>query len=557
LEREALHTGQIVAVYSLSKDVKMGLLRRVSRSAVEAFAETLPDYLPPAVLDRVNLPDLGWALRQVHFPESLERLRLAHRRLSFDELILLQLGVLQNRREWQAVPAMPIRTDDGWYEGFTAALPYALTGAQQRATLAIREDLAKPVPMNRLMQGDVGAGKTVVAALAMGMAAQAGMQAAIMAPTGILAEQHYKSLTSLFRRVPGGDQVNIRLLTSATPAQERSETLWFLGEGKVDLLVGTHALLQDDVFFHKLGLVIIDEQHRFGVQQRGKLRGKGVNPHVLVMTATPIPRTLALTMYADLDLTVLDEMPPGRTPVETRILLPRERQRAYSFIDSQIMKGRQAFIIYPLVEASDSEAMAEVKSAVEEFNRLTKEVFPQRRLGLLHGKMTSVEKEAAMAAFSRNETQILVCTSVVEVGIDVPNASVMLIESANRFGLAQLHQFRGRVGRGQHPSYCLLVPDDGDIENERLQAMESTTDGFKLAEMDWQMRGAGELLGTRQSGGHPQLGEHMDVKLVSEAQLEARTLFEEDPDLALSQHAALREKLIQRYAIRGETTDVS
>jgi ATP-dependent DNA helicase RecG len=557
LERDALHMRQIVPVYSLTKEVKTGLMRRVSKAAVDSYVDDLPDYIPEAVLDRMKLPDLGWALRQMHFPEGFDTLGIAQRRLSFDELILLQLGVLQNRREWQATPALPICVDDGWFESFVASLPYPLTGAQARALLAIRDDIAKPVPMNRLLQGDVGAGKTVVAALAMGMAVAGGLQAAIMAPTGILAEQHYKGIMKLFQRAPGGGQVNIRLLTSATPPKERADTLWYLGEGKVDILVGTHALLQDDVNFHKLGVVVIDEQHRFGVEQRGKLRGKGVNPHVLVMTATPIPRTLALTMYADLDLTVLDEMPPGRSPIDTRILFPRERQRAYSFIDSQLHKGRQAFIVYPLVEASDTEAMAEVKSAVEEFDRLAKEVFPGRKLGLLHGKMTSVEKEAAMSAFSRGEIQVLVCTSVVEVGIDVPNASVMLIEGANRFGLAQLHQFRGRVGRGQHQSYCLLVPDDGDLENPRLRAMESTTDGFKLAELDWQMRGAGELLGTRQSGGGSQLGDHMDPKLVAEAQIEARTIFEEDPALTMPQHLPLREKLLARYAVRGEGSDVS
>jgi ATP-dependent DNA helicase RecG len=322
-------------------------------------------------------------------------------------------------------------------------------------------------------------------------------------------------------------------------------------------LIGTHAILEPDVNFRNLGVIVIDEQHRFGVQQRGRLRGKGVNPHVLVMTATPIPRTLALTLYADLDLSVLDEMPPGRTPIQTRLLTPKERERVYSFINAQLDQGRQAFIVYPLVEASENEAMEHVGSAVEAYEKLSKQVFPRRRLGLLHGKMSPAEKEAAMSAFSRGETDILVCTAVVEVGIDVPNATVMLIEGANRFGLAQLHQFRGRVGRGQYESFCLLIPDDGDAENPRLKAMEQTTDGFKLAELDWEMRGAGELLGTRQSGGTARLGEHMDVKLVSEAQLEARTIYEEDPALHAPQHTALRELLLRRFALNSETTDVS
>lgn len=557
VERDTLRLPQIVPVYGLSKLVKAGLIRKVSRTALNQYADALPDYMPETVLDRVELPDLGWALRQVHFPDSMSALETAQKRLSFDELILLQLGMLQNRREWQSQPSLSVSVDDDWYEAFLNALPYPLTGAQQRAVMAIREDIRKTVPMNRLLQGDVGAGKTVVAAAAMLVAVQGGAQAAIMAPTGILAEQHYKSITRLVQSLPGGDQLNIQLLTSATPAQQRADTLWFLGEGKVNILVGTHALLQDDVNFANLGLVVIDEQHRFGVEQRGKLRSKGRSPHVLVMTATPIPRTLALTMYADLDLSILDEMPPGRSPIDTKILYPRERQRAYAFIESQLAKERQAFIVYPLVEASESETMAEVKSAVEDFERLQRDIFPHRKLGLLHGKMSPAEKDAAMNAFSRNETQILVCTAVVEVGIDVPNATVMLIEGANRFGLAQLHQFRGRVGRGQHQSYCLLIPDDGDLDNERLRAMESTTDGFKLAEMDWELRGAGDLLGTRQSGGAARLGDHMDIQLVQAAQLEARTLYEEDPTLQAPTHLSLREKLMQRFDMRGETTDVS
>ncbi|MBX3061716.1 MAG: ATP-dependent DNA helicase RecG [Anaerolineae bacterium] len=557
VERDALYNPMILPVYSLSRNTKQNLLRRAASAALDLCAEFYPDPMPESVLERMDLPDLGWALMQLHFPESMQALELAQRRLSFDELMLLQLGVLQNRREWQSQPAQAISVADDWYDAFAGALPYPLTGAQQRSIMAVREDIAKPIPMNRLLQGDVGAGKTVVALASMLMAVQAGMQAAIMAPTGILAEQHYKSITRMLAQMPGGEELNVQLLTSSSSAQQRRDTLWYLGEGKVNILVGTHAILEDDVNFQQLGLVVIDEQHRFGVQQRGKLRGKGVNPHVLVMTATPIPRTLALTMYADLDLSVLDEMPPGRTPIQTRVLTPRERERSYGFIESQIEKGRQAFIVYPLVEASESESLEHVPSAVEEFQRLSEKVFPKRRLGLLHGKMTPAEKDAAMGAFSRGETDVLVCTAVVEVGIDVPNSTVMLIEGANRFGLAQLHQFRGRVGRGEHASYCLLIPDDGDAENPRLKAMEETTDGFKLAELDWQMRGAGDLLGTRQSGGVARLGEHMDVKLVSEAQLEARTIYEEDPALMQSEHVALREKLLQRFALNTETTDVS
>jgi ATP-dependent DNA helicase RecG len=506
--------------------------------------------MPEAVLERTDMADLGWAIQQLHFPSSWDMLDHARRRIMFDELLLLQMGVLRNRREWQSFPGDAMTISDEWLNAFAATLPYALTGAQQRAIQALREDMALPVPMNRLLQGDVGAGKTVVAATAMAMAVANGHQAAIMAPTSILAEQHYRGISSLLGNSPGGEAINIKLLTGATSAQERTEILWGLGEGSIQVVVGTHALLEPDVHFHRLGLTVIDEQHRFGVAQRGRLRGKGVNPHVLIMTATPIPRTLALTMYADLDLTLLDEMPPGRTPIDTKVLLPKERERAYSFVESQVRKGRQAFVIYPLVEASESETMVEVRSAVDEFERLRTEVFPRWRLGLLHGRLGAAEKDEVMSAFSRGELDILVSTSVVEVGIDVPNASVMLIEGANRFGLAQLHQFRGRVGRGEHPSFCLLLPDDGDTDNTRLQAMEMTTDGFKLAEIDWEMRGAGELLGTRQSGGAARLGEFMDVQTVEHAQFEARTLYEEDPDLALPEHAALREKLRQQFGDR-------
>lgn len=546
LEREALHTRAIVPVYPLTKGLTSHNMRKFTRAALDQWASQLPDFMPESVLDRVNLADLGWAIQQMHFPSSWDMLEHARRRLMFDELILLQLGVLRNRREWQSMPGEPMIVGDDWIEWFESGLPFALTGAQQRAIQAIREDMERPVPMNRLLQGDVGSGKTAVAAAAMTIAVASGFQAAILAPTAILAEQHYRSLSRLINALPGGDGINVKILTSGTSSQERADILWGLGEGSIHIVVGTHALLERDVFFQRLGVSVIDEQHRFGVEQRSRLRGKGMNPHTLIMTATPIPRTLALTMYADLDLAVLDEMPPGRTPIDTRILLAKERERAYSFIDSQIKKGRQAFIIYPLVEASESETLSEVRSAVEEYERLQKQIFPHRGLGLLHGRLSSAEKDEVMSAFSRGELDILVSTSVVEVGIDVPNASVMMIEGANRFGLAQLHQFRGRVGRGEHPSFCLLIPDDGN-NNARLEAMESTTDGFKLAQIDWEMRGAGDLLGTRQSGGTSRLGQYMDVKIVEEAQYEARTLYEEDPILGLPEHEGLRERLRQRF----------
>jgi len=556
LEADALHTRGIVPVYPLTKGLSAHAMRRLSSKVIDLWANEVPDYMPETVLDRMNLPELSWALQQMHFPDSQSALDLAKKRLAFDDLLTLQLGVLRNRREWQSQPAEPLPVSDEWLSAALGGLPYTLTGAQLRAIEAIRADLAESVPMNRLLQGDVGAGKTVVAAIAMYIAIANGAQAAIMAPTSILAEQHYKGISRLLSGLPGGGGVHVRLLTSATPSAERAEILEALANGNIHLLIGTHSLIQGDVNFARLGLAVIDEQHRFGVEQRGALRGKGTNPHVLVMTATPIPRTLALTMYADLDLTVLDEMPPGRTPIQTMVIEPRYRERAYSFINAHLDRERQAFIVYPLVEASESDTMSEVKSAVEEYERLQKDIFPNRRLGLLHGRLSQAQKDSVMGAFSRGELDVLVSTSVVEVGIDVPNANVILIEGANRFGLAQLHQFRGRVGRGEHASFCLLVPDDSDLENPRLLAMAETTDGFKLAEMDWQQRGAGELLGTRQSGGSPELFGSMDIRLVESAQLEAKTLFEEDPTLSQSEHQGLRAHVDTRFA-PSENADMS
>ncbi|MHB8627809.1 MAG: ATP-dependent DNA helicase RecG [Aggregatilineales bacterium] len=546
VDQEALNTRKIVPVYPLTATLSASVVRRATDAALTLWVDKLPDPVPGSVLDRTGLAELSWAVREMHRPESMELLEAARRRLIFDELLLLQLGVLRNRRLWQAIPADPLPVTDEWQRAFEALLPYALTNAQHKALDAIRADAAQPIPMNRLLQGDVGSGKTVVATGAMLMAVVNGHQAALMAPTGILAEQHYRTITGLLANQP----IAVRLLTGATPTAERNEILSGLIEGRVQIVIGTHALIEEGVQFARLGVAVIDEQHRFGVEQRGRLRGKGKNPHVLVMTATPIPRTLALTLHADLDLTVLDELPPGRTPVETRVLQPRERERAYSFIHAQIEKGRQAFLVYPLVEASESETLAEVRSATDEYERLRTEVFPDLRLGLLHGRLSPSEKDGVMASFGAGELDMLVSTSVIEVGIDVPNASVILIEGANRFGLAQLHQFRGRVGRGEHPSFCLLLADDSadpEIDNPRLMAMQNTTDGFKLAEIDWQLRGAGDLLGTRQSGDSGGLAEFISPELVELAQQEARALYAEDPLLNAPEHALLRQRLVMVY----------
>jgi ATP-dependent DNA helicase RecG len=380
----------------------------------------------------------------------------------------------------------------------------------------------------------------------MGIAVANGVQAALMAPTSILAEQHYARLTDLLQASPLAGQFNMALLTGHIGQRERAEIHAGLVDGSIQIVVGTHALIQAGVDFANLGLAVIDEQHRFGVEQRGTLRNKaaGGNPHVLVMSATPIPRTLALTLYADLDLSLVDEMPPGRQEVETRVVAPKARERAYSFVRSQVEQGRQAFIIYPLIEESDRTA---ARSAVAEYERLQKTIFPDLRLGLLHGRLSADDKDATMSAFYRGEVDILVSTTVIEVGIDVPNATVMMVEGANHFGLAQLHQLRGRVGRGAHKSYCLLMSDLPDPErDERLSVLEQTTDGFELARIDWEHRGAGDLVGTRQSGfGALRLADLMDPHLVSLVQREVHRLYEADPDLTQPEHALVAQQVRQ------------
>lgn len=574
LDQEDLKRPAIVPVYSLTEGMTSRRLRQIIKTAVDYWADQIPDYIPQSVLDRTELADLGWAIRNLHFPEGNDHLRHAQQRYIFDQLLLLQLAILGNRRSWQSVPSHPLAVDDEWLETFMRqAFPYTLTNAQQRAIEDIRGDIAKGIPMNRLIQGDVGSGKTAIAVIAMGMVVKNGKQAALMAPTGILAEQHYRGISKTFANYPDEQKPNVALLTGSLTDKERETIYEGLADGTIDIVIGTHAIIQAGVEFHDLGLAIIDEQHRFGVGQRGTLRSKGHHPHLLIMTATPIPRTMALTIYADLDLTVIDEMPPGRTPVDTRVILPSERERIYSFIKKQLDQGRQAFIVHPLVTASDK---IDAASAVEAYEVLSK-VFFRYRVCLLHGQMKATEKDEIMASFANHEYDVMVTTSVAEVGVDIPNASVIVIEGANRFGLAQLHQFRGRVGRGQYESYCMLIPDDVTHETasqlesiqswdaitdtslsesvRRLRAMEMTTDGFKLAEVDWQLRGAGDLVGTRQSGRNRlQVAEMMSPELVALAQREALTIYEEDKYLEQSEHRLLKERVAMLY---NEDSDFS
>jgi len=463
--------------------------------------------------------------------------------------------VLRQREAWRQRTARTFPIDDAWLESRLARLPFRLTGAQQRALAEIRRDLTSGHPMNRLLQGDVGSGKTVVAALAMAMVVQHGAQAAMMAPTAILAEQHYRSLQRLLAEEEGVlAPEQIRLLVGSTPTAARREILAGLASGEVKVLVGTHALLEAPVAFADLQLAVIDEQHRFGVRQRARLRAKGENVHILVMTATPIPRSLALTIYGDLDLTVMDEMPPGRQPVGTYLLMPRERERAYRLVRREVEAGHQAFIIYPLIEGS--EALENTPAAVEAHRRLQEEVFPDLKVGLLHGKMSAAEKDEVMARFHAGEFHILVSTAVVEVGVDVPNATVMIIEGANRFGLAQLHQFRGRVGRGGQQAYCILIPETENAaeENERLKALVETNDGFALAEKDLQQRGPGEFFGTRQAGFEDtrlRMVNLLDVHLIEQARNLSRKVIAADPDLKAPEHRLLAERLA-RFWRSGE-----
>jgi ATP-dependent DNA helicase RecG len=544
-------------------------MRKHMSQVVAYWAPRMHDPIDAPTRAKANLMELANALQQIHLPDSWEQLRAAQNRLSFDEVFLLQLGVLRQKQDWQSRSGRVFETDPEWLEQRLQALPYSLTNAQQRALEDIRGDLSSGRPMNRLLQGDVGSGKTVIAALAVGMVTRHGSQAALMAPTGILAEQHYRNLRSLLtqtQETEAGDRLSssvlephqVRLLVGSTPEVEKEDIRAGLASGEIKLVIGTHALIEDPVAFADLELTIVDEQHRFGVDQRALLRSKGTNPHLLVMTATPIPRSLALTIYGDLDLSVIDEMPPGRQSVATYVLTPYERERAYRLIRSQIEAGRQAFIIYPLVEEEEkTDPETDTLSAVEERTRLQEKVFPQFKLGLVHGRMKADEKDEVMLGFRNGDYHILVSTTVVEVGVDVPNATVMLIEGANRFGLAQLHQLRGRVGRGAEKSFCLLVAETTDaVENERLQVMAQTNDGFVLAEHDLQQRGPGDFLGKRQSGyAELRLASLTDVHLIDKARRLAQEYFDVDPDLKQPEHQLLASFLERSWS--GARGDIS
>ncbi len=541
----SLSTGRLVPVYPLTKDLGQKTLRALTRAALDATHATIEDHLPHTVREANHLIGLTGAYEQLHYPAGWGDLELAQRRLAFDELFLLQLGLVRRKRERKATGGIAFPVDPGLLQRFQASLPFRLTEAQERALAEVVEDLARPEPMNRLLQGDVGSGKTVVAAAAALVVVGNAHQAAVMAPTEILAEQHYHNFRGLYARLDDRERPTVALLTGSTRAAERRETVAAVANGEVDVLIGTHALIQGTVTFPGLGLAVVDEQHRFGVRQRAELPGKGVGaqPDTLSMTATPIPRTLNMVLNGDLDVSVIGELPPGRVPIETRRYVGFDRDRAYDLVREQVRDGHQVFVICPLVEESE---VVEAKAAVAEAERLQRDVFPNLRVALLHGRMSGKEKDAVMTGFRDREADILVSTSVIEVGIDVPNATVMLIEGADRFGLSQLHQFRGRVGRGGARSYCLLLAEEATPEGEdRLQTMVETTDGFVLAEKDLELRGPGDFIGTRQSG-LPEmswLDGSFDTRLLDQAREAAEEVLEADPDLSAPEHSQLARRL--------------
>ncbi len=584
---DPLHTGRLVPIYPLTEGFTARMMRSLMKGVVDQYTPGLPETLPADLRGRHRLGGRAGAWYHIHFPASDKHLEAARKRLVFDELFLLQLGLALMKSSYaEETPGLQHRPDGPLVAQFLAALPYRLTGAQQRAYEDIRGDMESPRPMNRLLQGDVGSGKTVVATLALVKAVASGYQGVLMAPTEILAEQHFLVLRRWLE--PLG--IRVALVSGGLPRREKATLLRALATGVVHVAVGTHALIQEGVAFHRLGLVVTDEQHRFGVRQRALLLDKGAASHavapteeggpppppadeaarvetavadgarvspagpvpdVLVMTATPIPRTLALTLYGDLEVSVIDELPPGRTPVETRWFTDKEKRRVYGLVRQQVAEGRQAYVVCPLVEESEK-VQAEAATALAE--RLSQEEFPDLTVGLLHGRMKPEEKDRAMAAFRSGQMQVMVATTVIEVGVDVPNATVMVVEGADRFGLAQLHQLRGRVGRGAHKSYCLLVASPTSEEGrQRLLVMQRTQSGFEIAEEDLKLRGPGEFFGTRQHG-LPDLkiaDPLRDQKVLEVARQEALALVAQDRRLRSPELAALREQVRHKFRERA------
>ncbi len=547
-EKTEKNTGIIVPVYSLTYGVSNKDVMGVIRNVFENSDVRIKEYLPKELISKYNMCDINFAIKSMHFPIRKEDLKVAMFRLIFEEFLFMQLGLFSIKGGNSTVRGIEFEHRSKLDE-IEDSLPFRLTKAQKRALNEIIDDMKSPKVMNRLVQGDVGSGKTVVAQLALANAVLNGYQGAYMAPTEILAKQHYESFTEFFR----DKDIKVEILTGSTRKKEGQEILERLSAGDIDILIGTHALIEDRVEFKKLGLVITDEQHRFGVRQRGKLNSKSENPDVMVMTATPIPRTLALILYGDLDISIIDELPPGRKAIETIAIEKNKRKKYYmSSVRSEIEKGRQAYIVCPLVEESE---VLEVQSATEVYEELANEMFPDLRVGLLHGKMKAKEKDEIMEAFKNHELDILVSTTVIEVGVNVPNATLMIVENAERFGLSQLHQLRGRVGRGSEKSYCTLIYDSKTkVCKQRMDIMEETNDGFKISEKDLEIRGPGDFFGTRQHG-LPELKvanlfKHM--KILRMVQKEAREIYSKDPALELKENQGIKYKIEEMFKSIGE-----
>ncbi|MBN2106492.1 MAG: ATP-dependent DNA helicase RecG [Deltaproteobacteria bacterium] len=546
----------IVPVYPLTEGISQKTFQKISRQAVEQYAGLLPDYLPGPLRAKYRLAGLGESFARMHYPDNSDSFEDLvnfttpwHRRIVFDEFFMLQLVLALRKRGMALEQGIAYEIPQEKLDSSISALPFSLTAAQHKALNDILEDMKKPSPMNRLVQGDVGSGKTVVAFIAAMAAVWNGYQSALMAPTEILAEQHFNTLQELSKKL----RIHIVLLTGSQPKPARDRALSALRDGSAHLAIGTHALIQEAVEFQRLGLAIIDEQHRFGVLQRALIKKKGLSPDVLVMTATPIPRTLGLTVYGDLDISIIDELPPGRKPIVTKLFHEQKRDEVYKLVRTALDKGNQAFIVYPLVDESDK---MDLRDATTMTAHLQQDIFPGCRVGLVHGKMPQQDKDAIMRDFKSGAINILVATTVIEVGIDVPNASLMIIEHAERFGLSQLHQLRGRVGRGAAQSMCILLAQysKSDDARQRLEVMVKTNDGFKIAEEDFTIRGPGEFLGTRQSGIPDFRVAHIgrDIKILTEAREAAFALIDADPELKNPKHMMLRQILLERWRGRFE-----
>ncbi|MCL2760451.1 MAG: ATP-dependent DNA helicase RecG [Desulfuromonadales bacterium] len=553
--------GRIVPVYPLTEGINQKVLRRIMKEVVDNFSESVKTCISREILERHHIINLSEALSEVHFPSNKENLlslnqrnTAAHKSLVFDEFFFLELGLALKRRGITMEEGISFEVTHKYTRPLLKLLTFNLTNAQRRVLSEIKEDMMSPFPMHRLVQGDVGSGKTLVALLSALIAVENDYQVAIMAPTEILAEQHFLNINNWCNRLG----IKVVLLTASQKGKVRETLLEQIKTGEVNIVIGTHSVIQEKVEFYRFGMGIVDEQHRFGVLQRGILRKKGQNPDILVMTATPIPRTLAMTLFGDLTLSVIDELPPGRTPVVTKKFFESRRNQVYELLSNEIRKGRQAYIIYPLVEESEK---SELKAATQMAEKLQNEIFNEFKVGLIHGRMKPEEKEQVMSAFKAGEIDILVSTTVIEVGIDVPNATVMVIEHAERFGLSQLHQLRGRVGRGEHMSYCMLIASDKVSEEgqKRLHVMESTNDGFKIAEADLEIRGPGDFLGTRQSGLPDFRVANIlkDGRILEEARREAFALVERDPELKLPEHREIAAELNRRWEGRLELASIA